>query len=425
MTNRRRNAGRISKVASVTLLSILLFLCCYADAMAQTANSSDKTMRDFMAMGIPFYGSNQVEILPTGIIKFEDMFPAIEQARHFVHLDYFKFQQDSICGEFFELLRRKASEGVEIRVIHDDVGNRNSDLPLRPSFMDSLRADGVNIHEFDRFRFPYINHMLHRDHHKIAVIDGRMVYTGGMNVADYYLHGKPCVGEWRDMHIRIEGPIVEGYERIFEEMWERVTGERLDSTYQQSCQQRGTGGAIIALCDRVPRRSASIMRDTYITAIDNAQSLIQIVNPYITLTIGIRKALKRALKRGVRLQIMLSTKNDGPLIPDVSGIEMRKLQRRGAEIYYYEGGFHHSKVMMIDSIFCTVGTTNLDGRSLKYDYEVNSFIFDPKTTHHLQDIYQRDIDTRCTLLTDSVWKARFPARRRMRGYLLEVIRGVL
>ncbi|MCF0195653.1 MAG: phosphatidylserine/phosphatidylglycerophosphate/cardiolipin synthase family protein, partial [Bacteroidaceae bacterium] len=380
------------------LLLIVLYLCPNV-FRAQVLSSRDQTIRDFMAMGIPFYGANKVEILPTGIIKFNNLFPAIDRAEHFIHMDYFKFQQDSICGVFFDHLRAKARQGVEVRVVYDDVGNRNSPLPLRKSYMDSLRADGVQLYEFDRFKFPYINHMLHRDHHKIAIIDGRMVYTGGMNVADYYLHGKPEVGEWRDMHMRVDGPLVAGYEEIFEAMWLKVTGERLGPEYKEVCGTFDRGQSLVALCDRVPRKTASIMRDTYITCIDNAQSLIQIVNPYITLTIGIRKALNRALRRGVRLQIMLSTKNDGPVVPDVAGIEMRKLQKRGAEIYYYEGGFHHSKVMMIDSTFCTIGTTNLDGRSLKYDYEVNSFIFDEEPTRELQRIFQKDVDERCTLLT--------------------------
>lgn len=405
----------------LTIAFLLLFL----PLGLQAQTSTERTIADFRAMGIPMYSGNDSKILPTGIIKFKYLFAEVELAKRFIHLDYFKFQQDSICGAFFDLLREKAQEGVEVRVVYDAVGNLNSTLPLRRSYIDSLRADGIQIYPFDPFRFPWINHMYHRNHHKIAVIDGQVAYTGGMNVADYYLHGKPVVGEWRDMHVRLEGPIVEGYERVFEDMWQRATGEQLDERYALACRSEASEGEYIALCNRIPVRTNSIMRDTYISAIDNAQHLIQIVNPYITLTIGIRKALMRALKRGVRLQIMLSTKNDGPLIPDVSGLEMRKLQKRGAEIYYYENGFHHSKVMMVDSAFCTIGTTNLDGRSLKYDYEVNAFIFHPEPTHELQRIFQKDIDERCTLLTDSVWKARFPLRRKLRGYALEVIRGVL
>lgn len=408
--------------------------CCFAcllvmllplSVKAQDVDSREKTIADFHRMGLPFYENNKVKILATGIIKFDDLFPEVERAEHFIHLDYFKFQQDSICDAFFGRLRKKAQEGVEVRVVFDGFGNSRSDLPLRDSYIDSLRADGIQIFPFDPMRFPYINHAFHRDHHKIAIVDGRMVYSGGMNVADYYLHGKPVVGEWRDMHMRLDGSVVAEYERTFEDMWKRASGEVLDEKYLAMCGKADSGRSLIAVADRVPRKSPSVMRDTYITCIDNAQHHIQIVNPYITLTIGIRKALMRALRRGVRVEIMLSTKNDGPLIPDVAGLEMRKLQKRGAEIYYYENGFHHTKVMMVDDSFCTIGTTNLDGRSLKFDYEINSFIFDEQPTRELQEIFERDKATRCTFFTDEVWHERFPFKRRFKGFLLERVRGLL
>lgn len=409
----------------VIALSLLLCTAGALTAQTQTQDSRAKTIKDFMAMGLPFYTDTQVRILPTGIIKFDDLFPEVERAQHFIHLDYFKFQQDSICDTFFARLRERAKAGVEVRVVYDSFGNEHSDLPLRKTYIDSLRADGVQMAEFDPMRFPYINHALHRNHHKIAIIDGGMVYTGGMNVADYYLHGKPVVGEWRDMHVRLDGHVTKTYEKTFEAMWLSATGEQLDGRYVEMCGTGRHGESLVAVADRVPCKSASVMRDTYITCIDNAQHHIQIVNPYITLTQSVRSALKRALKRGIRVEIMLSTKNDGPLIPEVSGLEMRKLQKRGAEIYYYEGGFHHTKVMMVDDSFCTVGTTNLDGRSLRFDYEINAFIFDERPTHELQEIFERDKATRCTFLTDEVWRERFTCKRKAKGYLLEIIRGLL
>lgn len=392
---------------------------------ALDTTSVQRTMQDFERMGIPFYTASRLQILPTGIVKYNDMLAEMECAKEFIHLDYFKFQQDSICNVFFELLRRKALDGVEVRVVYDDVGNRYSRMPLRRTYVDSLRADGVQIVAFDPMRFPWANHLFHRNHHKIAVLDGRVAYSGGMNMADYYFHGLPTLGDWRDMHFRTEGSLVAGYERIFEQMWKRVTGKTLSERYIQRCQREQTDGIPCALCNRVPRRSASIMRDVIIASVDNAQSLVQIVNPYITLTAGIRKALLRALKRGVRVQIMLSTNNDGNLIPDVAGLEMRRLQKHGGEIFYYEGGFHHSKVMMIDSAFCTIGTTNLDGRSLRFDYEVSAFFFDPQPTRQLQEIFERDKRERCVQLNDSLWKARFPCRRRFHGRMLKTISRLL
>lgn len=400
----------------------LIYIVGLLAVFAQRAD--ERTIADFRRMGIPFYDGNEVKLLVTGPIKFQDMFAEIEQAKHFIHMDYFKFQEDSICGELFEILKRKAREGVKIRIVYDGFGNKCSDLPLTKDFLKEVRSSGIEIEAFDKFRFPWINHVFHRNHHKIAIIDGNVCYTGGMNVADYYLHGKPKVGEWRDMHIRLHGSIVEGYEQIFERMWYVVTDEMLTPGAYIG-DNRSSDQTLIALADRIPRLSPDMMRKTYCTAIDNAQKLIQIVNPYPCLSNPIRKALNNALARGVRVQFIVSEKSDGQSNADVTGIEMKKLMKRGAEIFYYQGGFHHSKFMMIDSLFCTVGTTNLDARSLKFDYEVNSFIFSPKTTAELQQVFQKDIEQHCYLLTPEKWNDLFPPCRRIRARIFMSIKGLL
>lgn len=404
---------------------IFFFLACFWGALPIFAQrSDDRTILDFRRMGIPFYWGNEVRLLVTGPDKFQDMFAEIEQAKSFVHMDYFKFQEDSICGELFGILKRKAQQGVKIRIVYDDFGNKCSNAPLSKDFLKEVRACGIEIEPFDKFRFPWINHVFHRNHHKITIIDGNVCYTGGMNVADYYLHGKPKVGEWRDMHIRLHGPIVEGYEQIFERMWYVVKGELLTPGgyvgENRSCEE-----VLVALADRIPRLSPDMMRKTYCAAIDNAQQLIQIVNPYPCLSNPVRKALNNALARGVKVQFMVSEKSDGQANADVTGIEMKKLMKRGAEIYYYKGGFHHSKIMMIDGLFCTVGTTNLDARSLKFDYEVNSFIFSSETTAQLQQIFQQDVEQHCYLLTPETWKTLFPTCRRIRARMYMSVKGLL
>lgn len=403
----------------------LVLALCWLGCMSLLAQGSDSIVREiFRQKGYPFYTDNEVTLLPTGRAKYDDLFGSVRSAQRFIHMDYFKFQQDSICRALFALLAHKAQQGVEVRVVYDSFGNRFSDLPLTTPYLDSLRTSGMHIEEFDRVRFPWINHLRHRNHHKIAVIDGEMAYTGGMNVADYYLHGKPCVGEWRDMHMKVRGPMVNGYERVFEDMWYRATKERLDSTLY-ACAPLHAGGCAMTMVERVPKHSAKAIRETYRIAIDHADRLIQIINPYPTLIKSIRKSLEHALARGVRVQIMASTKSDGPVTPDVVGQEMRRLMLKGAEVYYYDGGFHHSKVMMVDGLFCTVGTANLDARSLRFDYEVNAFIFDRQITSQLQDIFYRDVMDHCTLLTPDNWKYRFPLKRRVSGRVFQSIKPFL
>ena len=408
------------KVLTLALLMLSSLLCL-------GENSAERTKRDFQRLGLPIYEGNTTRILPTAEIKFRDLFEAVDGAKEYILLDYFKFQQDSICGLLIEKLRRKASEGLQVYVLFDSFGNHDSDFPLSDTLQASIRKSGVNIAAFDPVRFPWINHLLHRDHHKIAIIDGKTVYTGGMNVADYYLHGKPKVGKWRDMHIRMDGPIVQAYEELFWKMWEK---EQTTSPLPRKGKclpsfTGGGGGGSVAFASRWPKETPKIMRQTYCIAIDNADHLVQIVNPYAMLFGEVRAALRRALERDVRVQFMVSTKSDGKVNDDVIGLEMRKLMKRGAEVYYYGDGFHHSKVMMIDSLFCTVGTTNLDARSLCFDYEVNAFIFSPATTHELQQIFYDDIEKSSVLLTPEVWKERFPLRRRIRSRILSISKRFL
>ena len=406
---------------------LILALLMLSSMLCLGENSAERTKRDFQQLGLPIYEGNTTRILPTGEIKFRDLFEAVEKAEKYILMDYFKFQQDSICGALLEILRRKVQQGVEVKIIFDSFGNKSSDLPLSDTLQTRIRESGIEIAAFDPVRFPWINHLRHRDHHKIAIIDGKTVYTGGMNVADYYLHGKPKVGKWRDMHIRMEGPIVQAYEELFWKMWHKEQppsplprkGECLPSL------MGGVGGGSVAFASRWPKETPKIMRQTYSIAIDNADHLVQIVNPYAMLFGEVRAALRRALERGVRVQFMVSTKSDGKVNDDVIGLEMRKLMKRGAEVYYFGDGFHHSKVMMIDSLFCTVGTTNLDARSLCFDYEVNAFIFSPATTHELQQIFYDDIEKSSTLLTPEVWKERFPLRRRIRSRILSISKRFL
>lgn len=387
-------------------------------------NSAELTMRDFRQMGIPFYEGNEVVILPTGEEKFDDMFAAIEGARNYIHLDYFKFQEDGICNKLFDLLQEKAHEGVKVRVLFDAFCNKNSEKPLSRDFIKRMRASGLEIYPFDVVRFPWVNHLMHRNHHKIAIIDGKFLYSGGMNVADYYLYGKPVVGEWRDMHFKAKGSIIDGYEKTFAMMWETATGEKLE-TLEHKASGTEQGKILIAYADRVPRVSPSIIRDTYCAAIDNARSMVQIVNPYPYLLGSVKESIYNALDRGVRVQFIASTRGDHNAGTNLTGAEMKKLMDRGAEVYLYEGGFHHSKYMVVDSIFCTIGTANLDARSLYYDYEVNSFFFDEKVSKQLQTVFEKDKAQKCTLLTPEEWKVRFPLGRRIKTGIVSIIKRMM
>lgn len=375
------------------------------DSVEQTSDSL--MLRYFAESGIPISDNNKVKLLKSGREKFVDLFQAIREAKHHIHLEYFNFRNDSIAGELFRLLAEKAKEGVQVRAMFDAFGNWSNNKPLKKRHLKKIREQGIEIVKFDPFTFPYINHAFHRDHRKIVVIDGKVGYTGGMNIADYYINGLPEIGEWRDMHMRIEGGAVSELQKIFLTIWNKETKqhvsgeayfptppERSDSTY-----------IVVAIVDRTPKKTGKAITKAYATSILSAQKNIRIVNPYFVPTSPIKKALQRSIDRGVEVNIMVSSVSDVPFTPDAALYKLHKLMKRGANVYMYNGGFHHSKIMTVDDLFCTVGTANLNSRSLRYDYETNAFIFDKTVTAELNQMFSDDT-RHCTRLTPEFWKKR-------------------
>jgi cardiolipin synthase len=367
--------------------------------------SSDSIVKHYLQrFGVTITNDNKVKILSSGRDKFNDMFAAIRQAKKFVHLEYFNFRNDSIAGALFDLLSQKVAEGVQVRAIFDDFGNWSNNQPLRNSNLRYIRHNGIEIYKFDPIKFPYINHVFHRDHRKIVVIDGLVGYTGGMNVADYYINGLPEIGPWHDMHLRIEGSAVNDLEHIFSAMWEKVSHHNIDSARYYTHQKASDDNHVqMAIVDRTPRKSPKLLRRTFVETINAAQQHLRIINPYFVPTTSIRKALKRALKRGVNVEIMMSAKADIPFTPEASLHILHKLMKQGAKVYLYNGGFHHTKVMTIDERFCTVGTANLNSRSLRFDYEDNAYIFDKGVTSELNSIFERD-EQHCVMMSPEYWK---------------------
>ena len=345
--------------------------------------------------GIPIYNNNEIELLPNGRIKFENLFEAIRNAKEHIHLEYFNFRSDSIAKEIFTLLAEKAQEGVKVRAMFDDFGNLSNNRPLRKEHLKMLNDRGIEIIRFDPMKFPYINHAFSRDHQKIVIIDGKKGFTGGMNIADYYINGLPGIGPWRDMHLCVEGPVVTGLQKAFLYVWNNETKQNIGGKeyfpYGEDCTYEPEQlGKQVAIVQRVPHKSPDAIRRAYIEAMDAAEHHIRIVTPYFTPVKSLRKAIYRALKRGVRVEIMISEKCDISFSPDGGFYYANRFRKAGAHIYVYKGGFHHTKVMTVDDRFCTVGSANLNSRSMKYDYEINAFIFDLQTTWELDEIYKKD-----------------------------------
>jgi len=385
----------------------LIFILTIAEA--QNFDSDSLVLQFLAGQDVPITENNKVKLLNGGEEKFNDLFLSIEQAKHHVHLEYFNFRNDSIAGKLFDLLATKAKQGIKVRAIFDAFGNWSNNKPLKKNHLEKFRSEGIEIVPFDPIHFPVVNHISCRDHRKIVVIDGEIAYTGGINIADYYITGLPDIGEWRDMHVRIEGSAVGYLQNIFLSIWNEITGQEIAGN-QYYPSHEDICGQTVAIIDRVPKKLSKQLEQTYLKSISSAKNKIQIVNPYFLPTRAIKKELKNAIDRNVKIEIMISAKADIKFTPDGVFYTVHKLMKKGADIYVFDSGFHHSKIMMVDDKFCTVGSANLDSRSLRHDYEVNAFIFDKEITNELSLIFENDKEN-STKMTPEIWKKRSPWKR--------------
>jgi cardiolipin synthase len=238
------------------------------------------------------------------------------------------------------------------------------------------------------------------------------------------------------MHCRVEGYAVNELQAIFLRIWNRTTGQRVSGAkyYYGGTATRFSdlkpdttataGRKMVGILNREPHETPKIMRTFYINAINQAQDSIHIVNPYFTLIPSITRALTRAIRRGVKVEIMLSAKSDIPLTPDAALYQAHKLMKRGAKVWLYQPGFHHSKIMMVDGRFCTVGSTNLDARSMKCDFEVNTVIIDSHTTRELDDMFWRD-KQKSMELTEQSWDEIRTGWQKFRGWFAHLLQPFL
>jgi len=402
--------------AAMLLCFSLSLLPCYA----QSADSL--IVNQLRQEGVTFTHNNKVTLLPSGQEKFDDMFQCIREAKETIHLEYFNFRNDSIAMLLFDLLAEKAAEGVKVRALFDAFGNASNNQPLKKRHLKDLWKRGIQIYKFDPLRFPWINHVFSRDHRKIVVVDDSIAYTGGMNVADYYINGTPQVGTWRDMHCRIEGGEVETLQKIFCKIWKKTTGEDLLENDTQVLKNinRNAGNSLVGIINREPIISNEIIRQFYYFAIDDAQDSIKLINPYLTLNNKLKKKLRKAVERGVKVEIMASTHSDIPLTPDCMFYNLHKLMKKGVDVWMYEPGFHHTKVIMVDGKFCTVGSANLNARSLRWDYEENAVIVDSATTQQLSNMFDDDKADSFKLTKESWNEFRTPWQK-FRGWFAHLL----
>ena len=402
----------------ITIISALLCL-----PLAAVEREDEAFPLDTADVVWTFTEGNRVKLLNNADAKFIDLLTCIDTARHSVHLEYFNFRNDSINKIMMTLLARKLKEGVEVRILFDDFGNISNDRPIRRKHLREMRELGFKIKPYDPMQFPWINHAFHRDHRKVAVVDGQTAFIGGINVADYYVTGLPGVGDWRDMHLRIEGPAANIVQRNFITMWNAETKEKLSPSDYCLAHTAYADGVPVAIVNDHPRHSNGDILDAYLWLIGEAKREIKIVTPYFLPPPSIRRALTHAVERGVDVQILISAKGDIALTPEGSKRMGYKLTKRGVNVFLFNGGFHHSKVMSIDDDCCMIGSANLESRSLFYDHEQNAIVVDTALVDDFVEIYEADKLNNDTL-THELYKSATPWKRFV-GRLAVFLRPIL
>lgn len=428
---------KITIITSIIIVSVLFSVTESKAMILPTDRADSLIVNQLRSKGVHFSKNNSVALLKSGQEKFNDMFKAIEQAKSSIHLEYFNFRNDSINKELIKRLAVKAKEGVEVRAVFDGFGNASNNRPMTKAYFKEIRKMGIEIYNFKPLQFPWFHCIFNRDHRKIVVIDGKIAYTGGMNVADYYIKGTKVVGSWHDMHCRIEGDEVNTLQKIFFKMWYLVSGQKLQGAkYFRGISNahyiKGlipdtaatAGKKMVGIINREPHITKDIIRYFYVNAINDAKDSIKLINPYFTLNHNLMKALKNAVKRGVKVEILLSIKSDIPLTPDCGFYNAHKLMKNGCTIWLYKPGFHHTKIIMIDGQFCTVGSANLNARSLRWDREENAVIIDPYTTKELDILFENQKKD-SFILTPENWKIWRTPWQRLRGWFAHLLAPLL
>lgn len=362
---------------------------------------------------------NKLKILINGTETFEAIFKAIKDAKHHIHLEYYIFSDDKIGNRLKDLLIEKSKAGVEVRIIFDDVGSWG----LKEKFLEEMRGNDIEIYPFMEVRFPRLASQANfRNHRKILIVDGKTGFTGGINIADRYIEGLPRLGSWRDTHLQIKGDAVAALQVVFAADWFFVINENLvgDNYFPPLSEKTGTPVQISA---SGPDSDWENIDQAFFAAISNARKKVYIATPYLMPPQHIISALRIAALSDVDVRILIPEKSDVITPKWASFSYIEQLLEAGVKVYFYQGGFTHSKILIVDDIFSSIGTTNLDFRSLETNFEVNAFIYEEEFTQQMERIYKADLHSSREIKL-SKWRKR-PWHKKFRESLAHIVSPML
>jgi cardiolipin synthase len=336
----------------------------------------------------PVRPGNAVTVYHDTERAFAALLDAVGEARHHIHLEYFILRSDATGDRLYELLSRKAKEGVEVRLLYDAMGcwhlRRGS---LRPLVEAGGRVSAFlplnPLHSLIRVNL--------RNHRKITVVDGRVGFTGGMNIGDEYLGKSARLGYWRDAFVRLEGPAAADLQRVFAEDWEFTRNEALrGEAYYPTVP--AAGDVRVQITDSGPDQDVNSIREIYFMALVSARRRLWIASPYLVPDAGLLDALRLARFRGVDVRILTILRPDHYLSYYAGRYYGAQLLEYGVKVFQYRKGMMHSKLMMVDGVWGMVGSANLDNRSLHLNFEVGCILHSEEQVAELEAVFQRDLE---------------------------------
>ncbi|GEP18869.1 cardiolipin synthase [Pediococcus argentinicus] len=370
--------------------------------------NDEKTSSDIISEGaegmVRFFGNtdhafltrrNVIDIFTDGTALFDDIFDEIRKATKHIHIEFYTFYNDDIGNEMLHLLEQKAAEGVEVKVIWDSWGS----MGTYRSFFKHLIELGGEASPFLGTRSAITDFRLNfRDHRKIIVVDGKVGYVGGFNIGDQYLGRKKKFGYWRDTHIKIVGSGVYGLQSRFILDWNATSPENaIDEEFNPGSEYfpvaETDGNTSLQIVSSGPDSDIEKIKLGYLKMINAAKKNIWIQSPYLIPDDSVLDALRVAAHSGVDVRIMVPQMPDHAFVYRATQYYAWQCAKWGIKVYYYNNGFIHAKTMVIDGRISTVGSANMDFRSFKLNFEVNSFMYDEAIAQELQDIYENDIQS--------------------------------
>jgi len=341
-------------------------------------------------------------LLINGEKKFPEVLRVLNTAKHFIHMEYYAWENDTRGNQIKEVLLRKAKEGVKVRVLYDDYASRK----IKQNIVKELKAGGVSV--FPRIKVMFVmlaNRVNHRDHRKIIIVDGVIGFVGGINVSDRYDNSIDTGLYWRDTHVKIEGALVNSLQRHFIVSWNSSQPVKLtfsSELFPEEEVENSDGvkamGQIVAGGPVYPNSNIML---TYFKIFTSAKEKLYITNPYFIPSDSILDALKQAAISGVDVRLMMPYKSDSALVGAAAKFYYADLIRAGVKIYLYKKGFVHAKTVVADSYLSVIGTANMDVRSFDLNFEIMSVIYGQEFGEQLEKAFINDLKD-CVEVTNEI-----------------------